>query len=176
MDHHCIWINNCIGILNQKNFILFLFYAAIYSFWIFVIVFTGALIFVQRKGIHVDYFNFTKLYFLILAGFSIFFLLFIIDFLWEQIIGIIENQTVVESRKIFFGKPVYSIFNQGSFIDNAKHIFGENYFTWLLPIKSNVISNYCEGLYTYEELMKFSVFPDDSQKYQSYALLYKVKQ
>ena len=31
MDHHCPWINNCVGEWNQKYFIQFLFYVAILS-------------------------------------------------------------------------------------------------------------------------------------------------
>ncbi|KAM9624045.1 palmitoyltransferase ZDHHC3-like [Morphnus guianensis] len=33
MDHHCPWINNCVGELNQKYFIQFLFYAGLASLY-----------------------------------------------------------------------------------------------------------------------------------------------
>ncbi len=38
MDHHCPWINNCVGEWNQKYFIQFLFYVGILSLYSIALV------------------------------------------------------------------------------------------------------------------------------------------
>jgi len=41
MDHHCPWMNNCIGLNNQKAFVLFNLYTTVCALWAFVRIVIG---------------------------------------------------------------------------------------------------------------------------------------
>ncbi|XP_078491793.1 palmitoyltransferase ZDHHC3 isoform X2 [Ciona intestinalis] len=41
MDHHCPWVNNCIGEMNQKYFIQFLFYTALLCIYALILNISG---------------------------------------------------------------------------------------------------------------------------------------
>ncbi|XP_023249799.1 probable protein S-acyltransferase 16, partial [Seriola lalandi dorsalis] len=50
MDHHCPWINNCVGELNQKYFIQFLFYTGMACLYSMVLVVSAWVWRIRNEG------------------------------------------------------------------------------------------------------------------------------
>jgi len=62
MDHHCPWVNNCIGFRNYKFFMLFCSYATMTSFYVALTLFTGFVnLLVHRRNIHFGWVEFEYL-------------------------------------------------------------------------------------------------------------------
>jgi len=132
MDHHCPWVNNCVGWGNYKYFVLFLFYAILYTMYValsslkyFIKFWSGGHHMKVSSNLHVLFLFFVAAMFSIslwsLFGFHIYLLL--------------SNRTTLESFRgpIFQHGPDKNGFNLGR-SNNFRQVFGNNKWKWLLPI------------------------------------------
>ncbi|KAI5933705.1 palmitoyltransferase ZDHHC15 isoform X1 [Manis javanica] len=134
MDHHCPWVNNCIGFSNYKFFLQFLAYSVLYCLYIATTVFSyfikywrGELPSVRSK--------FHVLFLLFVA--CMFFVSLVILFGYHCWL-VSRNKTTLEAfcTPVFTSGPVKNGFNLG-FIKNIQQVFGDNKKFWLIPIGSS---------------------------------------
>jgi palmitoyltransferase len=140
MDHHCPWINNCVGLANQKYFILFLSYTAVAAVLTLLMLVgsCGYWFYQQKSWSHAQPLSTEAL---ICGGLvaieCLAAVLFVTDFLQEQIESITTNTTLVETYQRTHGVQL-------TFRQHFMQIFGSNMLLWPLPIPSTPRPDYGE--------------------------------
>ncbi|CAJ1386874.1 unnamed protein product [Effrenium voratum] len=140
MDHHCPWINNCVGLTNQKLFILFLIYTCAAAVYTLLLLAAGAFYWLwsQQSWSDAPPPGSASLICSGLVAMECFAaMLFVSDFLQEQVESIQMNSTLVETYQRTHGM-------RSSTQEHFKAVFGRSWWSWPLPYPSAPRPDYTE--------------------------------
>ena len=125
-DHHCIWLNKCIGQFNIKYYILFLFYLLVCSY----ISILESYYFFSKNYIKIiiEYSLIQKLYLLIFVIFGIIHIILSIKLLYDQ-------YTNLDYYSVLYDKNNEIIEIRNKYEISCEY-FGEKFgISWFFPIK-----------------------------------------
>eukprot|EP00403_Amphidinium_massartii_P006621 CAMPEP_0178376982 /NCGR_PEP_ID=MMETSP0689_2-20121128/3684_1 /TAXON_ID=160604 /ORGANISM="Amphidinium massartii, Strain CS-259" /LENGTH=186 /DNA_ID=CAMNT_0019997023 /DNA_START=428 /DNA_END=985 /DNA_ORIENTATION=+ len=153
MDHHCPWVNNCVGGNNQKLFMLFLVYTAVCAALTLLLLAGTACYWLAIQPSWKDAATPNAVSAIccgLVAVECLAAILFVSDFLSEQVESIQTNSTLVETYQRTHGKRT-------CFGDHFRHVFGRQWWLWPVPVVSAPRPDYTEPVVMDEH----DCIPDD---------------
>ncbi|XP_016988657.1 palmitoyltransferase ZDHHC20 [Drosophila rhopaloa] len=136
MDHHCPWVVNCVHFHNFKYFILFLFYAELYCFFLFcTMIFDTYLV----CGFDFTYLKREHSWSLLQYVVCIIFNIFTLAMYTVSVFNVSRNRTTMESSyapHFFVGGKNNHGFDLGC-CGNFGELFGDKWYLWPFPIFSS---------------------------------------